>query len=93
MAKQCGLSKIGHVDENGCLSTFENAAVLPGDASRLVVKQLRSKDHLMDFMSSTKSQYYHHKVTGEELILRSVVGWFLKFDEEDMEIYTDKLPV
>lgn len=34
--------------------------------------------------------FYNHKVTGEQLLLRSVPAWFLHFDEKLIDEYKEK---
>lgn len=53
---------------------------------------LRFHNAVLDVVTSARDMVYHHKVTGEELILKSVPGWYIKFDDVDKEMYTENKP-
>ncbi|CAD8210611.1 unnamed protein product [Paramecium octaurelia] len=91
IAKRYKLDRTGMVNENGQLVyEDEEFDILNNEASQQILKELRERNRILDVVSSAQEVFYHHKVTGEQLLLRSVPAWFLNFDEQLISDYKEK---
>ncbi|CAD8122708.1 unnamed protein product [Paramecium sonneborni] len=91
LAKKYKLDRTGMVNENGQLIyEDEELDILNNEANQQILKDLREKNRILNIVSSAQDVFYHHKVTGEQLLLRSVSAWFLKFDEQLIKQYKEK---
>lgn len=90
LAKKYQLDRKGLVDDHGKL-VYEGQEldILNGEANQFILQELRDDYRVLDVVGSTNEVFYHHKITGEKLILRSVPAWFLEFDEKKLETYKD----
>ncbi|CAD8123783.1 unnamed protein product [Paramecium sonneborni] len=94
IAKKYKLDRTGMVNENGQLIyEDEELDILNNEADQQILKDLRERNRIIDVVSSAQEVFYHHKVTGEQLLLRSVPAWFLNFDEKLIDEYKQKYNV
>ena len=67
----------------------ESKNIMNGDANKYITSLLIRRGGLLDLIAPSKKFYYNHKITGEDLILKSSPGFFVKFDEEEFEIFKE----
>ena len=58
----------------------ESKNIMNGDANKYITSLLLKRGGMLDLISPSKKFYYNHKITGEDLILKSTPGLFVKFN-------------
>ena len=90
IAKKNNITQLGLVDEDcNLVWNKELKNIMNGDANKYITSLLIKRGGLLDLIAPSKKFYYNHKITGEDLILKSSPGFFVRFDEEEFEIFKE----
>lgn len=67
----------------------ESKSIMNGDANKYIISLLLKRDRMLDLIATMKKFHYNHKITGEDLILKSTPGFFVKFSENELETFKE----